>query len=77
MWFAPARAIHTWGMRFPIDIVFVDGSLCVVKVVRDVRPFRLAWGGWRAHAAIELASGEAARLDVDEGMQLRLQAAAR
>ena len=36
----PANSIHTWFMRFPIDAVFLDGDLKVLRVRSAVRPPR-------------------------------------
>ena len=57
------NSVHTVGMRFPIDLVFVDRAWQVVRVVRAVRPGRLmVWGGWRASRVVE---SEAGCLDVN------------
>ena len=50
-------SIHTVGMRFAIDVVFLDRAWQVCRVHRDVRPGRLmVWGGWRADRALETAA---------------------
>ena len=56
MLLAPCTAVHTVGMRFAIDVVFVDRQGYAVKVVRGLRPWRiaLAAGG---RAVIEMAAG--------------------
>lgn len=52
------NAIHTWFMRFAIDAVFLDRADRVVRVVRNIRPWRLfVFGGWRAVKVLELAAG--------------------
>ena len=52
------NAIHTFFMSFPIDAIFFDRSDRIVKVVRDVRPWRLfVWGGFRAVQVLETAAG--------------------
>jgi uncharacterized membrane protein (UPF0127 family) len=68
----PSSSIHTAFMRFPIDVVFLDRALKVVKVVPEMKPFRatLAFGG--AHSALELNAGAAARAQVEPGDQLTL-----
>jgi len=54
------NAIHTCFMRFPIDATFLDADDRVVKVVRNIRPWRLfVWGGWRARKVLETAHGPA------------------
>ena len=72
MWLAPCRSIHTVGMRFPIDVVFLDRDARVVTIHQGVPPFRLTWGGWRARGVLEFAAGEVARLRITPGQQLRL-----
>ena len=42
MLFRPAGSVHTFFMRFPIDVVFCDRELVVLDVVRDLRPWRTA-----------------------------------
>ena len=49
--------IHTCFMRFPIDATFLDRDDNVVKVVRNICPWRLCvWGGRRAVKVLETAS---------------------
>jgi uncharacterized membrane protein (UPF0127 family) len=61
LWIYPCEAVHTFGMRFPIDLVFLSKSLTVVKVVSGLRRNRLA-GSLRARSVIELAAGTTATL---------------
>ena len=51
------NAIHTFFMRFPIDATFLDKNDQVVKVVRNIPPWRpFIWGGWRAKKVLETQS---------------------
>lgn len=51
------NAIHTFFMSFPIDATFLDKNDQVVKVVRNIRPWRFfIWGGWRAKKVLETKS---------------------
>ena len=53
------NCIHTLFMRFPIDATFLDRKGEVVKVVRNIRPWRpWIWGGWRAKCVLEPAAAE-------------------
>ena len=54
---APGSMIHTCGMRFPLDLIFVDRQWTVTRVVRGVRPFRCVSGGKHAHAVLEMQAG--------------------
>lgn len=56
-------------MRFPIDVVFLDRENRVVKVVHDIKPWRMATGGG-GKKALELPAGTAASLPIAEGHQL-------
>jgi hypothetical protein len=73
MMLRPSNSIHTAFMRFPIDAVFLDAELRVLKVRSDLRPWRAA-GALRARAVLELAAGEAERRGVAPGELLRLAA---
>jgi uncharacterized protein len=53
----PAPSIHTAFMRFPIDAVFLDPNLRVVKLVEDLKPWRTA-SSLGAKAVLELTAGE-------------------
>jgi uncharacterized membrane protein (UPF0127 family) len=55
------RSVHTFGMRFPIDVVFVDRDWRVVRIVRDVGPRRVVRCRG-ADAVIEVLAGEGDRL---------------
>lgn len=63
---APTNLVHTFAMRFAIDIVFVSRDGRVLKVSRAVPPRRIA-GSLRAFAVVELAANEAERSDTREG----------
>ena len=67
----PTWSVHTWFMRFPIDVVFVDRDLVVLKVVPELPAWRTA-ACRGAKATFELAAGEAARRGVVPGTGLTL-----
>ena len=67
----PASSVHTWFMLFPIDVVFLDCDLSVLRVVPRVRPWRAVWGRGAA-AVLELAGGECAARGVGVGDRLDL-----
>ena len=57
---APCGAVHTFGMRFPVDAVFVARDGRVVKVCEALPPWRLS-GAWRGFAVVEGPVGMIAR----------------
>jgi len=65
----PAASVHTAFMRFPIDVVFLDRDLHVLKVARSVPPWRMV-GRRGAKAVLELPAGEAARRRLSPGVEL-------
>jgi uncharacterized membrane protein (UPF0127 family) len=69
----PAPSIHTWFMRFDIDVVFMDTDLRVLDVISSLRPWRIATRR-RARVVLELGSGEAVRRGVRPGDVLELVA---
>ena len=62
----PTSSVHTAFMRFPIDVVFLDRDLRVLRVVRDLKPWRAA-GCRGARAVLELSAGESERRGVRPG----------
>jgi uncharacterized membrane protein (UPF0127 family) len=69
---APCSAIHTFFMRFAIDVAFVDRSGHVVRGSRRIPPWRvgLGIGAW---AAIELPAGTLATTQTRPGDRLELE----
>jgi uncharacterized protein len=65
----PASSVHTFFMRFAIDVVFLSRDGEVVKVAEGVRPWRTS-AARGAKAVVELAAGEAARRRIRVGDQL-------
>lgn len=72
---APCNLIHTWFMRFAIDVLFLDRAGVVVARAERLEPFGFAWGGWRARTTIELPAGSVARAGVVPGDRIRLEPA--
>jgi len=63
---APTNAIHTFFMRFAIDVAFVRRDGLVVKVRHALPPWRMA-AALRGHAVIELPAGTLRRSDTAAG----------
>ena len=54
----PCYQIHTCFMKFPIDILFIDKNLNVIKLIKNMVPFRISGIYMRAKGALELPSGK-------------------
>lgn len=53
----PGGSIHTFGMRFPIDVVFLDRQLRVVRLLQHMAPWRFALGPAETRLVLELRAG--------------------
>jgi uncharacterized membrane protein (UPF0127 family) len=53
----PCRAVHTFGMRHPIDVVFLDASGRIVDLEPDLPPRRISRIRWMARSVLELGAG--------------------
>lgn len=51
------RSIHTFFMRFPIDVVFIDDDNNITRVVPGLVPFRIAFGPRNTAGVLELPAG--------------------
>jgi uncharacterized protein len=56
LWIVPCESVHTFFMKFPIDLIYLDRNKKVKKVRSSVPPWRLS-ACLSAHSIIELASG--------------------
>ena len=66
LWLVPCGGVHTVGMRYPLDLVFLDRAGHVLDCCAALRPWRMrACRG--AHQTVELASGAIAVLEPAEG----------
>ena len=70
--FPDCRSIHTIGMRFSIDVIFVNRHWRVAAVHAAVPPGRFVLSAWNAWAVIEMASGTLDRAELQVGDQLRV-----
>lgn len=70
MWFDECRSIHTIGMRFSLDVIFVDKNMVVKKVLRNVKPGRITLPVWSAHSAFEFSAGSLDDQNIQPGDQL-------
>ncbi len=69
--FLATSAIHTCFMRFPIDAVFLDKEMRVLKIVSDLRSWRIATCRG-AKGVVEVAAGECVRQNLAVGERLSL-----
>ena len=70
----PCRAVHTLGMRYPIDVAFLDRRGVVVAVYRGLRPCRRTAWHRRAAWALELPAGTLDDTETTTGHRLEWEA---
>jgi uncharacterized membrane protein (UPF0127 family) len=74
LWIVPCESVHTFGMQFPIDLVYLDRQRRVKKVRNDVPPWRMS-ACLSAHSVLELASGSIRRTGTKPGDRLEFSSA--
>ena len=67
MWLEPCNSIHTFGMQFTIDVLFLDASGALVRAVPRVKPWRVCWPVWRARVVVEIPEGAIAARNIQVG----------
>ncbi len=75
LWIAPCEAIHTVGMPWPIDVVFLDRNRRVLKIVTELLPWRIAVC-LRSFSVLELPAGvlPPTRTEIDDILAFPLSA---
>jgi len=57
LWILPCTSIHTVGMRFSIDVIFLDKNFKIIKLRKNLKPFRFCFSFRNTHSVLELSSG--------------------
>lgn len=71
---APCNSVHTFFMRFTIDVAFLDKQGNVIRTVANLKPWRATKIYPKAHATLELCAGALAQAGVLAGDRLIEQA---
>ncbi|MHC4788917.1 MAG: DUF192 domain-containing protein, partial [Planctomycetota bacterium] len=69
------RSVHTFFMRFPIDVVYVSRHNTVAKIVEELQPYRFSWC-LRGRSVVEMPAGWAAKMGLRVGHGLRFDSEA-
>lgn len=67
LWIKPCMGVHTFGMRFPIDVLVLDLDRRVVAIVQDLRPNRMTALYRRGNSVVELPAGAVREAKVNLG----------
>ena len=71
LWIVPCESVHTYGMRFPIDVLYLDRKKRVIKLRRAMPAWRLSLCLF-AHSVLELPAGTIESTKTEPGDQLVL-----
>jgi len=72
LWLERCWGVHTVGMKFPIDVVFLDEEFRILSIRADVRSGRLAVAQANANHVVELPAGTCAKFDLLCGDRMAL-----
>ncbi|MGE0527827.1 MAG: DUF192 domain-containing protein [Bdellovibrionales bacterium] len=75
LWIKPCNSVHTFFMKFAIDLVFLDRQMTVTKTYSRVPPGRLIGPVWRASSVIEFREGFLDESPLSMGEQLHVDSA--
>jgi len=73
MWLKPCNSIHSFGMRFTFDAIFLDKNLRVVHLVCEMKPWRISRMVFSAHSVLEVPAGMICQSATDLGDQFEMQ----
>ena len=57
LWISPSHGVHTFAMRFPIDVVYLDRERIIIHVEEELKPWRVAAVRIEAASVLELPTG--------------------
>ena len=66
LWLDPCGGVHTWGMGYAIDVLFLSRENHVLGVTHGVRPWRMVFAPRGTRSVIELRAGEAQQVEVGD-----------
>jgi uncharacterized membrane protein (UPF0127 family) len=72
LWIVPCHGVHTLGMGFPIDVIYLDRAMTVIHVQPELRPWRFAPVRQRAASVLELPSRIAAETKTSVGDRIEI-----
>ena len=75
LWLMPSKGIHTIGMKFPIDVLFLTRDHVVLQVITEMRPCRISTVQLRGYSVLELPSGTIKKSQTEVGDQLEISLA--
>ena len=66
-------SIHTFFMRFPIDVIFFNKEKMIIKVISNFKPYRVSSLVWNAYGVVELPSGVITETKTEKGDKIEIK----
>ena len=71
-WIPSCPSIHTFFMKFPLDVIFTDRKLLVVSIYYSIPPGKILFGGWKSYHVFELKTPGLKKDFIKKGDQLNV-----
>lgn len=75
LWLMPSKGIHTIGMKFPIDVVYLNRKNLVVRLISGMAPYRVSKVNLRTYSILELPNATIKKSRTEIGDQLEISLA--
>ena len=75
LWLMPSKGIHTIGMKFPIDVMFLTKDNQVVGLISGLAPYRISAVYLSGYSVVELPNGTIRKSQTEIGDQLEISLA--
>ena len=72
LWIVPSEAVHCFGMKFDIDVLFLNKAKKILKIRENMKPRRISIC-LRAHSVLELPAGTVSLTGTEKGDQLEFE----
>lgn len=73
LWLRPCNGVHTFWMLFAIDVIFLDRELRIVRLVENMRPFRVTRPHLAARSVLEMAAHSISSAGLRVGDRLEVE----
>jgi uncharacterized protein len=79
LWIVPCHGVHTFAMRFPIDVLYLDSDKVVIHIEENLKPWRVAPVRMHASSVLELPgrSLTSTRTAIGDEIEISLEETAR
>jgi uncharacterized protein len=75
LWLMPSKGIHTIGMKFPIDVVYLSRKNLVLRLISGMAPYRISSINLKTYSILELPNGTIKKSRTEIGDQLEISLA--